>query len=66
MGTNENSKIKFEKLSNEVVAAISMALFELGEEIHDIESTILTIRKVDRRYSPWSSKFLGMRQLPRR
>ncbi len=66
METKEKTKVKFEKVSNEVVAAISMALFELGEEIHDIESTVLTIRKVDRRYSPWSSKFLGMRRLPGR
>lgn len=66
MGAKEKTKVQFEKVSDEIVAAISMALFELGEETHDIESTILTINKVDRRYSPWSSKFLGMRQLPRR
>nr|WP_139785087.1 hypothetical protein [Parabacteroides sp. Marseille-P3160] len=62
----ENRKKKFEEVPSEVMAAISMALFELGEEAHDIENTVLTIRKVDRRYSPWSSKIFGLRQMPRR
>lgn len=66
MAEDDKKKKKFEAVSGEVMAAISMALFEMSEEAHDIESTVLTIRKVDRRYSPWSSKIFGLRQIPRR
>ena len=33
---------------------------------HDTESTILTINKVKRAYSPWSSKIYNLRTLPDR
>ena len=33
---------------------------------HDRENTILTINKVRRAYSPWSSKIYNLRELPRR
>lgn len=49
--------------SGEVIAAIAMALHE-HLDAHDTESTILTINKVKRAYSPWSSKLYNMRQLP--
>ena len=45
-----------------VIAAIAIAIFEATEGVHDIESTVLTIQKVTRRYSPWSSKIYGMRE----
>ena len=44
-----------------VLAAIATALYEVDEDDHDIESTVLTIHKVTRRYSPWSSKIYGLR-----
>lgn len=50
--------------SGEIFAAISMALYEISDDNHDIENTVLTIRKVQRRYSPWSSKIYGLRQTP--
>ena len=50
-----------------VVAAITTALYEVSEEnIHDMEDTVLTIQKVSRCYSPWSSKIYGMREAPRK
>lgn len=49
--------------SGEVIAAIVMALHE-HLDAHDKESTVLTINKVRRSYSPWSSKIYGMRQIP--
>lgn len=49
--------------SGEVIAAISMALYQ-HLNAHDTESTILTINKVKRAYSPWSSKIYGMRHTP--
>ena len=50
--------------SGEIFAAISMALYEISDDNHDIENTVLTIRKVKRSYSPWSSKIYGLRQTP--
>jgi Na+-transporting methylmalonyl-CoA/oxaloacetate decarboxylase gamma subunit len=55
-----------EETSGEVYAAISAAihLFYQQEEAHDLENTILTIDKVTRTYSPWSSKIYGLREEP--
>lgn len=43
------------QLSGEVNAAISMALFMFFDEAHDKESGKITIKKVSKRYSPWST-----------
>lgn len=51
--------------SGEEIAAIAMALRD-HLEAHDTESTVLTINKVKKAYSPWSSKIYSMRELPRR
>lgn len=50
--------------SGEEIAAIAMALYE-HINAHDDESTILTINKVKRSYSPWSSKIYSLRQNPK-
>lgn len=42
-------------------AAIAMALF-LNNELHDEESNVITIERVSRIYSPWSSKYYNMRK----
>ena len=52
-------------ISGEVNAAIAMAIHLYFAEIHDNENTVLTINKVSRTYSPWSSKIYGLRQHPR-
>lgn len=51
--------------SGEEIAAIVMALHE-HLNAHDTESNLLTIKKMKRAYSPWSSKIYGLRELPRR
>lgn len=53
-------------VSGEVYAAIATAvhLHIMQEEAHDVEDTILTINKVARTYSPWSSKIYGLRDIP--
>ena len=51
--------------SGEEIAAIVMALHD-HLDAHDRESTVLTINKVRRAYSPWSSKIYSLRELPRR
>ncbi len=66
----ESGKESIEKdeeyqVSGEVNAAIAMALFMYATEMHDDENTVLTINKVSRTYSPWSSKIYGLRQYPK-
>ena len=51
--------------SGEEIAAIAMALYQ-HLNAHDTENTILTINKVKRAYSPWSSKIYNLRTLPDR
>ncbi|ROT10953.1 lamin tail domain-containing protein [Muribaculaceae bacterium Isolate-104 (HZI)] len=51
--------------SGEEIAAIVLALHE-HLNTHDTENTVLTINKVKRAYSPWSSKIYNMREMPRR
>jgi hypothetical protein len=57
--------IKKVEISGEVNAAIAMALYMYQNELHDTENTVLTIQKVSRTYSPWSSKIYTLRKSPR-
>ncbi|MDE6296236.1 MAG: OadG family protein [Muribaculaceae bacterium] len=52
--------------SGEVIAAIAMALAEHFGQGHDMEDTILTIKRMRKAYSPWNSKIYNIRQLPDR
>lgn len=47
-------------ISGEVNAAISSALFMYFNEMHDEESGVLTVKRVSKRYSPWSSKIYSV------
>jgi glutaconyl-CoA/methylmalonyl-CoA decarboxylase subunit delta len=49
------------ELSGEVNAAIAAAIYLYWSELHDYEDTVLTIKKVSRVYSPWSSKIYSVR-----
>ncbi len=49
------------EITGEVNAAISMAIYLYLSELHDEESNILTIKRVSKVYSPWSSKIYGVR-----
>ena len=51
-------------ISGEVSAAISLALMIHFREVHDFESTVITMKKVQKPYSPWSSKIYGLRHYP--
>ncbi len=53
------------EMSGELNAAIATALFLYQNEMHDQENTVLTIQKVSRNYSPWSSKIYMLRKNPR-
>ena len=48
-------------ISGEESTAIAMALYLYFNEQHDEESYISTIKRVERRYSPWSSKIYSVR-----
>jgi hypothetical protein len=52
-------------ISGEVNAAIAMALYLYSSELHDQENPVITMIRVSRTYSPWSSKIYGLRKLPR-
>jgi len=61
----KEAAVSIESISGEVNAAIVMTLYLYHNELHDIENTVLTIKKISRSYSPWSSKIYGMRRNPR-
>jgi hypothetical protein len=51
-------------VTGEINAVIAMTLYLYSSEMHDAENTVLTINKVSRTYSPWSSKIYGIRKTP--
>lgn len=53
-------------ISGDVSAAISMALHMFFDDMHDVESNVITIKRVRKTYSPWSSKIYGLRVWPRK
>lgn len=65
-GKMEEAAMIPEVAAGDVNAAIALALHMYNSEIHDFEETRLTINKVSRTYSPWSSKLYGLRQTPNR
>lgn len=50
--------------TGDVIAAISAALAQHFAADHDMQDTILTIRKLRKAYSPWNSKIYNMRHIP--
>ena len=48
----------------EEMAAIALALKMFQEEQHILESTVITINRASRVYSPWSSKIHGIPEIP--
>jgi len=51
-------------IPNDKLAAIAIALCKYSESLYHNELMMLTINKVSKMYSPWSSKIQGLRQLP--
>ncbi len=61
MGPKEVEVQEEEKyLSGEISAAIALSISLYLKEQHDEESGIITIKRVARTYSPWSSKIYGI------
>lgn len=62
------SEIKYDEkvkvtLQANTTAAIAMALHLYYDDPHDEEQHVITIKKVERRYSPWNSKIYGINNL---
>ena len=60
-----NATVKVEKTEEEHIpaldsAAIATALHMYFDDVHDEESLVVTIKTVERRYSPWNSKIYGL------
>ncbi len=53
-----------EAISGEVIAAIATTIRLFEEDLHDKESEVITINRVARTYSPWSSKIYGINNQP--
>lgn len=63
-GINAKALQTDEADSGEVIAAIAAALAEHFSGKHDIEDTVLTIKRMKRAYSPWNSKIYNLRVFP--
>lgn len=63
-GIDKHEAKELTQAPGEVYAAISMALHEMQGDVHDVEETVLTITRVKRSYSPWSSKIYTLRETP--
>jgi len=59
------SKISTDDVHEEEAAAIALAIHMYQSQLHDMESLTITLQKVSRIYSPWSSKIYTLRQNPR-
>ncbi len=57
--------VKKTSADNEVMAAIATAISLFSQDVHDNEEYKMTIKRIDRPYSPWSSKLYMMRKWPR-
>ena len=55
---------KLPETTEEIIAVIGLALSMHLQDVHDYEKTVITMQKVMRPYSPWSSKIYGLRQIP--
>jgi Na+-transporting methylmalonyl-CoA/oxaloacetate decarboxylase gamma subunit len=64
----EAAAVVSEAVPGEIYAAVATAihLYLQEDDAHDLENTILTIHKVTRAYSPWSSKIYGLREIPQK
>lgn len=50
-----------QEMPADISAAIAMALHLYLSELHDVEDPRMTIKRVSRHYSPWSSKIYNVR-----
>lgn len=63
-GKQVSDKAEDYEIEGNVNAAIGMALHLYFNEMHDDESNVITINRIQRRYSPWSSKIYNIYNTP--
>ena len=59
-GHRRRKQVVEEDISGEVNAAISAAIHYYLSEIHDDEDMVITMQKISKTYSPWSSKIYSV------
>ena len=64
LNAEKNKEKKARAVTNDELAVIAIALYKHSKILHDKEELTLTINKVSKAYSPWSSKIYGLRQIP--
>jgi hypothetical protein len=64
-GIQEQKAVGNADEDEEIAAAIALSIHMYKTELHDKESFTITLKKVSRIYSPWSSKIYTLRQNPR-
>ncbi len=57
---NENNDKMNIEISGDFNAAIAMALYLYANDLHDQESNIITIKRIEKPYSSWNSKIYGV------
>lgn len=65
VNTDGHNAIEGDVVEEETAAAIALAIHMYKTDLHDKESFTITLKKVSRIYSPWSSKIYTLRQNPR-
>ena len=65
---SKRNTMKSKGIDKETAKELSQApaLHEMQDEVHDVEETVLTITRVKRSYSPWSSKIYTLRETPKK
>lgn len=64
-GKKKEEIMDVKNMAADEIAAISMALHLYMNDLHDTESNVITIKRIERRYSPWNSKIYGLTNLNR-
>ncbi|MBS0001394.1 MAG: OadG family protein [Cyclobacteriaceae bacterium] len=59
-GLPETLNTARKEIPGEVNAAIGTALFMFFNEMHDAEDPVITIKRISKNYTPWSSKIYGV------
>lgn len=65
-GTDKIEAKELSQASDEVYAVISVVLYEIQDEVHDVEKTVPAITHVKHSYSPWSSEIYALHGNPNR
>lgn len=56
----DDAPVPDQKMTGDENAAICTALYLYFTELHDEEKYVMTVKKISKTYSPWSSKIYGV------